>query len=277
MQYEYVFYYFLKKHSDFLCFFSLNGLTFVIRGNDLYYPRETMLDRIKRRFQDSPITFSLITLMIAITILRYVILLLVRIDINYFLSLVPSSVLRGERLWTLITSFFIHDDFLRNPFHLIANMIALYYIGRYVEQLLGEKYYLMAFLLTGIGGSLCIVFMAYTLKVLGYSPFYNSPHLGASGAILGLFAILAQHRPRLQILFFLFIPPYLILPILAQAKWVLIIQLLLDLILGFVNLPFDFIAHFGHVGGMVTGILLYKWFLWRRIYTISYGVVFIER
>jgi len=157
------------------------------------------------------------------------------------------------------------------------NMIALYYIGRYVERLIGEKYYILTFLLAGIGGSLLTVIMAYVLNFFGPVSFINEIHVGSSGAILGLFAVLAQDRPNLQIMFFLFIPPYLILPVIAQAKWVLIIQLLLDSILGFLDLPFDFIAHFGHVGGMLVGILLYRILLWRQIYTRHYGVVFISR
>jgi len=205
--------------------------------------------------------------------MRYVIIFTLNIDINAFLGLIPESVLRGESLWTLVTCIFVHAD----PIHLMMNMIALYYIGRYVERLLGQKYYLISFLLGGLLGSLLVVAMVPVLGLFRPVFFARKIHFGASGAILGLFAILAIDRPNLQIIFFLFVPPYLIIPLSARAKTVLTLQLIIDLIFGFISLPFDFISHFGHVGGMLAGILLYKYVLWRTIYEKHYGVVFWRR
>ncbi len=232
---------------------------------------------IFRFFGDSPITISLILIMIFISLLRYIIFFLIRIDINLLLSLVPSRVLEDGEIWTLLTNIFLHDDLVRNPFHLIANMIALFYIGRYVERMLGGKNYLLAFIITGLGGSVCIVLSNWIFLQLNQATKYYSHYLGASGAILGIFAILALHRPRIRILFFLFIPPYLIIPILAPLQWSLIIQFSLDLFLGIINLPFDYIAHFGHVGGMLTSFILYRLYFRRRFYGRTYGYVYFWR
>ena len=231
------------------------------------------LRKLHKFFDESPVTISLIIFMISISFLRYIVYFLVRIDINAVFSLVPSRVIEEGAFWILLTNIFLHDDLVRNPFHLIANMIALFYIGRYVERMLGKKQYLSAFILTGLGGSICIVLSNWLFMYLNYSTNYDSHYLGASGVILGIFSILALYRPKIRIIFFLFIPPYLIIPILAPLKLMLIIQFTLDLLLGILNLPFDYIAHFGHVGGMITGFILYKLHLRKKLYEYTYGYV----
>lgn len=232
------------------------------------YPSHSRVNII---FKTSPITMYLIILMISISLIRYLLIIFIKIDINDAFSLVPYRVIEHGEIWTLLTNIFLHDDLLRNPFHLIANMIALFYIGRYVERVLGGEDYLLAFIATGLGGSILIVLSNLLLRYLHYQSNYYSHYLGASGAILGIFAILALYRPKISILFFLFIPPYLIIPILAPLKWSLLIQFTLDLVLGVMNLPYDYIAHFGHVGGMISGFLLYRIYLEKKLYVARYS------
>lgn len=234
-----------------------------------------ILGKLRVFFNESPVTMLLIFFMIFISLLRYLTYFLVHIDINAVFSLVPSKVIERGAFWILLTNIFLHDDLIRNPFHLIANMIALFYIGRYVERMLGTKDYLYTFVLTGFGGSVCIVLSNWLFMHLNYPNNYHSHYLGASGAILGIFSILALYRPKIKIIFFLFIPPYLIIPIIAPLKSMLIIQFILDLSLGILNLPFDYIAHFGHVGGIITGFILYRLYLQRKLYEYSYSYVYI--
>ncbi len=80
---------------------------------------------------------------------------------------------------------------------------------------------------------------------------YNIPTVGASGAVYGVllgFAMLFPNTP----LFIWFIP----IPV--KAKWVVTGAILIELWQG-INMPGSNIAHFAHLGGMLFGFLLIKY------------------
>jgi membrane associated rhomboid family serine protease len=76
----------------------------------------------------------------------------------------------------------------------------------------------------------------------------NVPTMGASGAVMGIFAAFAYTFPNTQ----LFIIP---IPFPIKAKWAMIGMIALDLFGGFSNRSGG-VAHFAHVGGALVGILL---------------------
>ncbi|WP_243075954.1 rhomboid family intramembrane serine protease [Microbacterium sp. SS28] len=77
--------------------------------------------------------------------------------------------------WRLITVLFVHGSF----FHMALNMLAVFYIGRSLEPLLGHWRYLVLYFLAGLGGSVAVALLAPGVWVVG-----------ASGAIFGLFGAL---------------------------------------------------------------------------------------
>jgi len=77
----------------------------------------------------------------------------------------------GAEPWRLVTNLFLHIGFL----HLLANMWALFVLGRLAESLFGRWTYLSTYLLAGIGGS---------VARLLWNPMV--PSAGASGAIFGI-------------------------------------------------------------------------------------------
>lgn len=79
---------------------------------------------------------------------------------------------------------------------------------------------------------------------------YNIPTVGASGAVYGILLGFAMFFPNTP-LFIWFIP----VPI--KAKWVVIGAIVIELWQG-VNMPGSNIAHFAHLGGMLFGYLLIK-------------------
>lgn len=106
-----------------------------------------------------------------------------------YLALTPSLVLAGQELWTFFTSMFVHAGF----FHLFANMFSLFFIGKFVEKLIGRKRYFWIYIIAGLVGGLfyvaaCIIFGGV-----------NNPAVGASGAIFGLLGILAVIVPRSKV------------------------------------------------------------------------------
>ena len=84
----------------------------------------------------------------------------------------------------------------------------------------------------------------------------NVPTVGASGAVFGVLLAFGMKFPNTQLM--LLFPP---MPI--KAKWMVIAYGALELYLGFQNSPGDNVAHFAHLGGMLFGFLLIKY--WEKV------------
>ncbi len=84
----------------------------------------------------------------------------------------PSTI--DGQWWRLITSIFIHVGLI----HLVFNMLALFYIGSFLELSIGSKKFMIIYLLTGlIAGITSLIFHDFTISV------------GASGAVFGLYGL----------------------------------------------------------------------------------------
>ncbi len=185
--------------------------------------------RYKKRLS---VTETLIIANIAVFIAVSVIANLVSQDIIRHVALQPAAIWQGQNLWTLFTSMFMHGNF----FHLFVNMFSLFFLGSFIEQLVGKKKYLMIYFIGGLLGS---VFFAL-------SPLFTESWMvmavGASGAIFALGGALAVLTPKLPV-FIMLIP----IPIpMYMAIFILFIMLSF--------LPN--IANSGHFGGLVAGLLL---------------------
>jgi len=137
--------------------------------------------------------------------------------------------------WALFTNIFTHYD----AFHLLSNMIFLYFAGKLFESIFNQKQLLYTYILGGIAGGL--------LEILAHSLFprfelTTSTVVGASGAIMAILVAVAFYRPKTKInLIFASIP----------IIYIAIIFIALDLL----NLASnDSTAHFAHLGGALFGI-----------------------
>jgi len=115
------------------------------------------------------------------------------------LVLTPSLILSGKCLWTLVTSMFLHAGF----FHLFANMFSLFFIGNFLENLIGKKRFLWTYILAGLVGG---VFFVLASLVFGG---IDVPAVGASGAIFGLLGVLAVLVPYSKI--YLILGPFILI------------------------------------------------------------------
>jgi membrane associated rhomboid family serine protease len=85
--------------------------------------------------------------------------------------------------------------------------------------------------------------------------FLNLPNVvGASGAVFGILLAFGMLFPNALIYLYFAIP--------IKAKWFVIIYGALELYLGFSNNPGDNVAHFAHLGGMIFGFFLIRY--WKR-------------
>ena len=140
-----------------------------------------------------------------------------------------------ERPWTIVTNLFIHAPF-PSIWHILANMLTLYFFGSYLIRLIGERNFLILYFLGGILGN-----VFYMLLGL---PFVTA--IGASGAIFAVAGALTVLRPRLTVFIF---PIPVPIPL-----WVAVIG-------GFLILSFaSFVAWQAHLGGLVFGLVIAYFF-----------------
>lgn len=188
----------------------------------------------------------------------------------------------------LITHMFMHGNFT----HLFLNMFAMVMFGVHLERAWGSKRFLIYYLVAGFGASLLHVgvnwiqvsqilgdFSAvealeikelvkssgyeilmqgknYSDPVLGkLNLIYNIPVVGASGAVFGILLGYGMLFPNTELIMLFF-------PVPIKAKYFVIIYGLIELISGISNQPGDNVAHFAHLGGMIFGFLLIKY--WQK-------------
>jgi membrane associated rhomboid family serine protease len=123
---------------------------------------------------------------------------------DFFLSnlaLTPSLILQGRNLWTILTSMFFHASF----FHLFANMFSLFFIGNFLEKIIGRKRFFLVYIFSGIVGGIFYVGASFLLGNL------DLPAVGASGAIFGLLGVLAVLVPLAKI--YLIVGPLIVIVI----------------------------------------------------------------
>jgi len=144
----------------------------------------------------------------------------------------PDDLLQLQRPWTVVTSIFLHAPWQTGLFyHILFNMITLYFFGTFLVNLIGDRLFLLVFVVGGIVGNLFYMVI----------PPNAAAVIGASGAIFALGGVLMVMRPRLQVFVF---PIPVPVPL-----WVSV--------LGGFLLTFFFagIAWQAHLGGLASGLL----------------------
>jgi membrane associated rhomboid family serine protease len=151
-----------------------------------------------------------------------------------YLSLRPSDVFPGLRLWQLATYMFLHG----NLFHILFNMLGLWFFGKDLEEMWGTDRFLKFYFFCGIGAGLCVVALSYLLG----TPDVRT--IGASGAVLGIFMVAAIFWPDRQIIFY-FVP--------IKLKYAAILMAAISLFSSFDSS--SGVSNFAHLGGMLFGYL----------------------
>ena len=154
----------------------------------------------------------------------------IRVDAVFGLS--AQGVSHGM-LWQFLTHQFLHASF----FHLLVNMLGLWFAGRILENLLGGWRFLLFYLACGISGGIFQL-------VLSPGPIL----IGASGAVCGVVAAFSALYPEMPITALLFF----VLPIRMRAKWLgrLIVAISVFLIL---TRLMGNVGNAAHLGGALAG------------------------
>ena len=153
-------------------------------------------------------------------------------------GLIPALVIRGENIYTLLTSMFLHGDIL----HLLLNMLVFFFVADDFERAIGSSRFLFFYIISGIFSGIFHVFLNSASYI---------PTIGASGAIFGVLAAYAALFPfRKVIAFFGFIPVPL------PAIIFVLLMIFMETVYTIFGGGFSNVAHSAHLGGFISGVFL---------------------
>ena len=217
--------------------------------------------------------------LIIINVILFVAPQLLQLDFTNMLALhFPENEHFG--FWQYITHMFMHASFS----HILFNMYGLWAFGTPLEQMWGRKKFLFFYFSAGLGAGIIYTLVNYyqfnaaleTLVNSGISQneilelmnptkmyqnkdlqtmnqLYNTPAVGASGAVYGVLAAFGLYfkDAKLALIF---------LPIPIAAKYFIPVMIFGDLFFGMTKYSVGNIAHFAHIGGALIGfIIAYSW------------------
>ena len=208
-------------------------------------------DDTKREFRSGNVISQLIIVNVAVFLIInivYVVVVLIHSDrlipeatrtsILSWIALPGGWMPLLERPWTLITHMFVHFGI----FHILFNMLCLYWFGRIIQEFIGNKKILPLYILGGVSGAFLLL-LSYTLFP-GLSP---APAFGASAGVLAIIVAAATLVPDYTI-FLLFFGA-------VRLKYIAFFMIVIDL----VSIPgLNSGGHIAHLGGALFGYIFIK-------------------
>ena len=182
----------------------------------------------------------------------------------------PGSESYG--FWQPITHLFMHGSLE----HLIFNMFSFWMFGSILENVWGSTRFLSFYVMAGLGAAFLhylIVFLVDIRPVLQTienqmanadalglvaleqqkAALMSAPNIiGASGAVAAIWIAFATLFPNSYLYLFFFVP--------VKAKYLAGIYVVIELWAALQANPNDNIAHYAHLGGMLFGFIMVRWF-----------------
>ena len=237
-----------------------------------------------------PITRNIIIINVIVFILTYV--LQSDLMYRYLAAFYPFSPFFHS--WQIITHMFMHGSFI----HILFNLMTLYSFGPVLEQVLGDKKYVILYFVSGLGAFFLFNLWNFveveqiksSLQTLGFDlngymdgesvsfqgnsqavltqqglvndlqSIISVPMVGASGAIFGVIAAFATLYPDAKIML-------MFIPVPIKVKYLLPVVIVVSIYLG-VSGNVGGIAHLAHVGGALVGFLL-AWMWKKQLYRFN--------
>lgn len=160
---------------------------------------------------------------------------------------IPVELTRGEDLYTLLTSMFLHGGWM----HLIGNMLFLWVFADNIEAVIGNFNFLLFYLLGGLAAS--VVHIVFNLGS-------NIPAVGASGAISAVLGAYLMMFPKSKVKVFV---AYIFRSFYMPALYFLGFWGVQQFVNGFITIiprsdstHTSGVAWWAHIGGFIFGIVL---------------------
>ena len=170
-------------------------------------------------------------------------------------------------IYQFVTYMFLHGGFT----HILFNMFALWMFGSVIERVWGSKKFLFYYICCGIGAGFTqelVQYITYSMEDLATYQYVNAggvqmttdayinlwTTIGASGAVYGILLAFGMIFPNER----LFIIPF---PFPIKAKWLIVGYIAIELFSA-TSGPGDGVAHMAHLGGMLFGFLLIRY--WQK-------------
>ena len=192
------------------------------------------------------------------------------------------------KIWQPLTHMFMHGNFM----HILFNMYALWAFGSPLEMRWGRTKFLFFYFSAGFGAAIVHTLVNYfqvhsgmdillaagmeqsqimqllttgeynsaILEVVSKDTIqhmyeaFNTPAVGASGAIYGVLVALGFMFPNTELML-------IFLPVPIKAKYFIPGIIVIDLFFGITGSPFG-IAHWAHIGGALFGFIM-AWY-WKK-------------
>ena len=163
-------------------------------------------------------------------------------EVDRWLALNSADVFHGQ-VWRLLTYAFCHGT--KDLFHLLLNMVCLWWFGRVIEDRLGTREFLLFYLSAAVLSGVAHIGLE--------TAFLEHPSIavGASGSLMAVMAVFAMLFPRQQVLFMMLIP--------IEIRWLIAGFVVMDLVPVVAAIQghqaSDGIAHAAHLGGLLFGFV----------------------
>lgn len=164
------------------------------------------------------------------------------VELTHGIELTPQAYFPS--IGTIFTSMFLHGS----PMHLIGNMLYLWIFGNNIEDLLGPLWFIVFYLLSGVGAVMLFVLTGPNTEV---------PLVGASGAISGVLGLYAVKYPRARVMTAITLG-FFIRMVWIPALAVLGVWFLMQLFFALASTASEAsggVAYMAHVGGFLVGLL----------------------
>lgn len=110
--------------------------------------------------------------------------------------------------WTILTYAFVHQS----PFHILFNMLNLYYFGQIIREYLGDRRLLSIYVLGALAGAIAFLLAYNLLPVLQSEAARGLPVIGASAAVIAVVVAAATLLPNYTFMLFILGP--------VKIKWI---------------------------------------------------------
>jgi len=145
--------------------------------------------------------------------------------------------------WTVVTYMFTHKDF----FHLLFNILYIYWFGRIFMSVISEKLLLRVYILGGLSGA-GLYILSFNILPTFNNIYGYSEMLGASASAMAILFTIARFQPDFKVNLLLFGP--------VKLKYLALIALVIDLI-SISNMS-NTGGHIAHIGGALFGFIFGK-------------------